>query len=343
MAYTHKQAESIARQIYDRFGDQIKVACFGSVVTPAFLAGLLGVEAGKDRRGQLLPLATRFEPGVFSQLKKVQAGTLAKYNGITKQQITGASDESLRALSTSYGLAQIMGWHVINNLKTTVGDLRDPNRHLTFAVKLLLLDAKPYLTSAAYNAVTADTNYEKAMRIWNTGSPNGNTYHVSYVADAKKVRDCYQIISAAAPAPIPVVDEPEPTVSENDEQQPPPNNSTETNVAAIPATAEVPEPEPYNNGKGFWATIKGDLVKATGGNLTVEATSQYLQQASGIPEWLIPIIKTVAIGGLIFTAGWFVFRTFHYVVDSWKQSIRTQIIAEAATDPAKANIQFVKQ
>jgi putative chitinase len=98
-------------------------------------------------------------------------------------------------------------------------------------------------------------------------------------------------------------------------------------------------PPPYN-GIGFWATIKKDLTVATGGNLTFSGISEYAQQASGWPEWVVGLIGKVAIGALIATLGYFVFRVIHYLVDGWKQRELVKLKAMINTDINRKNIEF---
>lgn len=191
--YTTAQAERIARQIFDRFGEQIRSACARSIVPKEFLAGFVGVEAGKDRAGNLKPEATRFEPGVFEDLKSLRdngycfVGGKKKinYSGVKRSQIQTATNADLRALATSYGLTQIMGWHCINNLQCTIADLRDPDKHLIYAVRLLTLVGGEYLRR---------NDFAPVLRIWNTGSPTGKTYHASYVPNALAVAAAYKEI-----------------------------------------------------------------------------------------------------------------------------------------------------
>lgn len=181
----------IARQIFDRFGSRLESVCKDSKVSPQFLAGLISNEAGKDKKGQIKENATRFEPHVFEALKDVRDGARRQYNYITRNELKDASDDAIRALATSYGLTQIMGWHVIRSLKCTVADLRNPEKHLHFAVKLLEITAGKYL---------AAREYESALRIWNTGRPNGKTYHAHYVSNALAVMSVYADLRKQSPA-----------------------------------------------------------------------------------------------------------------------------------------------
>lgn len=194
--YTPSQAKSLARQIKTRFGPRISLACAGTAIPTSFLAGLISVEAGKDRQGRLQENATRFEAHVFTALRAVREGRRAPYNRIQPQHLSGASDAALKALATSYGLGQIMGWHTVNNLKCTVADLRDPAKHLGYVVELLKINSK--------DGDFERKDYIGEWREWNSGSETGRTHDPDYVANASAVMKAYES--------LPDEPEPQPTV-----------------------------------------------------------------------------------------------------------------------------------
>lgn len=179
MKYTKAQAESIAKQIHQRFGGQI--ASVYSAVPRELLAGLIGVEAGKDRHGQLKEDARRFEPYVFERLREVRDGHRTSYNNIRRAQLKDTTDASLRALATSYGLTQIMGWWAIH-LGCTVADLRSSDKHLDYAAQLIQRNALKHIES----------NPAAVFRIWNTGRANGRTHDPDYVYNAIAVMGTYR-------------------------------------------------------------------------------------------------------------------------------------------------------
>lgn len=182
MKYSAAQARKIAQQIRSRFGDKIDSACADTIVPQSLVGGLVGVEAGKDKKGQISETATRFESHVFTKLKRVRDRQLTSYSNIRYSRLKDAPDAALKALATSYGLTQIMGYWAIH-LNTTVAELRHPETHLGYAVKLLLLNAEKYIASRNYGAV---------FRIWNSGSPTGRTHDPDYVHNASAVMDAYQ-------------------------------------------------------------------------------------------------------------------------------------------------------
>ncbi len=104
-------------------------------------------------------------------------------------------------------------------------------------------------------------------------------------------------------------------------------------------TVTVTSPEPYQ-GIGFIAVIKRDVAAIGGGNLTFQGLSEYAQQASGWPEWLVAILTKLALVALGLSVLWVVYRLVHYAVDSWKKAKKVDIEAAANTDKNRFNIEW---
>jgi hypothetical protein len=192
----------IVRQIHDRFGPQIERATRGNLVSPALLAGLTFNESGRDRAGQINPRASRFEKHVHAALKAVKDGTRRAYGRVTRADIWDASDAALRALATSHGVTQIMGYHVIHAMTdpdgsaVTVAELADTERHYAYAVQLMMADGLADLREYERATKNGDPRarkraIERLYRRWNTGSPTGKTYHTTYVPNGIKAHDLW--------------------------------------------------------------------------------------------------------------------------------------------------------
>lgn len=180
------QARRLAQQIFDRFDKQIVEATTGTNIEPAFIAGLIGNEAGKDRQGNIVRSASRFEKHVYNALRAVRDGGRPSYGGIRRSDIADASNLAIEALAHSYEATQIMGWHVVKNLHCTIADLRNPDKHFFYTVKLLQLNG--------YTRKISEDQMDREMREWNTGREGGKTYHANYVPNAQKIRAAYREI-----------------------------------------------------------------------------------------------------------------------------------------------------
>jgi len=104
-------------------------------------------------------------------------------------------------------------------------------------------------------------------------------------------------------------------------------------------TVTVTSPEPYQ-GMGFIAVIKRDIAAIGGGNLTFQGLSEYGQQASGWPEWLVAILTKLALVALGLSVLWIIYRLVHYTVDSWKKAKKVEVEAAANTDKNRFNIEW---
>jgi len=181
--YTESQAKKIAAEIFSTLREEVNAACQSSSVPPAFLASLISVE-----NPRLSATAKRFEPHVYEKLIEVRDGARASYNNVKQSQLSDAGDMAVKALAHSYGYTQIMAYWCFR-LNCTVKELRDPAKHLAFAVELLKIVAGKHLRGGDYSA---------ALRIWNTGSPTGKTHDPAYVSNALAVKEKYEALERAS-------------------------------------------------------------------------------------------------------------------------------------------------
>lgn len=200
------------RRVHGRCGDAIREACKYSSVPPEFLGALVANESGADMR------AARFEPAVYRHLKALADGKRPVYTGIRRESLDaeieemlhpksaafhavyltasfaddhGASlapgpDAALRDLATSWGLTQIMGYHMVGR-EGTVGNLLEPRFHLRVALDLLAQFSERYEVDLA-------REFEEMFRCWNTGQPYGETFHPDYVAKGRRRMEIYRLI-----------------------------------------------------------------------------------------------------------------------------------------------------
>ncbi len=160
-----------------------------SSVPPEFLGALTANESGGNSA------AVRFEPSVYRHLKAVAAGECPRYGGIDAEtlckelkevlhpktgefharflnslfapgqtgELSRLADETLRELASSWGFAQIMGFHMLGR-RGTVRDLLDPRVHFRLANQLLAEFAASY-------ELDLRREFEEMFRCWNTGRP----------------------------------------------------------------------------------------------------------------------------------------------------------------------------
>ena len=179
--------------IENKWGSVIADVCKSSSVPPAFVAALAANESGGDAS------AKRFEGAVLVTLWKVLLGRTAAYGSIRTADLvkfitgtrTGAvvapqslpadAFQRLDALATSWGLTQIMGYHVFDlnfwtdrMSMTPQSGLSDPHDNLVAAAQLLAQFAQRF-------NLDATKDFSEMFRCWNTGEPNGTTHDPAYV------------------------------------------------------------------------------------------------------------------------------------------------------------------
>lgn len=159
-----------------RWGALIAEACGASSIPPPFLAALVANESG-GREG-----ARRFEPRVFAKLKGVRNGKNRGPAPLEPRQLAGADEEALSQLATSYGLTQIMGYHVLGDRGKGTGDSTTTDPHRLLDPRFNLQNARRMLAvfCASFD-LDPRTDFEQMFRCWNTGRPDGKTFDPQYV------------------------------------------------------------------------------------------------------------------------------------------------------------------
>ncbi len=374
---TDAQARQLARQIFDKFDKQIVEATTGTAIQPAFIAGLVGNEAGKNRAGEIVRQATRFEPHVYRALVSIRDNgyrmsngrRVNHYNKIIQADIRDASDLAIRALATSYEATQIMGWHVVKNLHCTIADLRNPDKHFFYTVKLLQLHG--------YVRSLTEIEMDREMREWNTGSEVGRTYHPNYVPSARKLREAYrelektrshrrvpervnvteadlinstggvvyerfdEVSSAEIEAAVDELQAAGPVAKPfSDPQEALPHERTEAAetpqppALQTPVVVEVEAPPPT----GMMAKLKAQLAAmfafiGGGAGLKEYLGVQLSEQTVTLLKYIVPTVLVLGFIGLIV---WYVSEK----IIGWK-TLRLQ--AEIATDPERPNLKIRPQ
>jgi hypothetical protein len=182
----------LMQSIKTKWGTTIDDVCSASSIPPAFLAALVANEDGAHGGD---PAAKRFEKLALAGFWQVLMGRSASFEGIGKGDLVAYICNSpgpvytvpatiptdslnlLDGLACSWGLTQIMGWHVFD-LGVTVAELKLPSGNLRAATKLL---AK---FSARFNlGVTQQRDLGELFDAWNTGRPDGATFDPNYVTN----------------------------------------------------------------------------------------------------------------------------------------------------------------
>lgn len=164
-----------------------------SSIPESFIAALVANESGGKSD------ARRFEPKVLLALWEVLLGRKAAYGSIGRSDlvafVAGLSAapvtvpanlpadafQRVDSLATSWGLTQIMGYHVLETLHIpgyyrSVDALKEPASNLTAALNLLASFAHRF-------QLDITKEFEQLFRCWNTGQPDGKTFDPKYVVN----------------------------------------------------------------------------------------------------------------------------------------------------------------
>jgi hypothetical protein len=178
----------LMQSIQTKWGGAIAEACSTSSVPASFLAALIANETGGNSN------AKRFEKGVLAALWEVLLGRKEAYGSIQRIVLVGYvanvavpavnvpanlpadAFQRVDALATSWGLTQIMGYHILESSAPvkTIAALQDPAMHLAMALRLLAQFAAQFQLD-----VTKD--FAQMLRCWNGGHPTAVTFDPQYV------------------------------------------------------------------------------------------------------------------------------------------------------------------
>jgi hypothetical protein len=158
-------------------------------VPDAFLAALIANESGGRND------AKRFEPRVLVEIWEVLLGRKASFGSIGRADLVAyvsgfpatainppaalPADAFQRAdaLASSWGLTQIMGYHILDGQTfRSLDDLKIPERHLFQTLRILG-------EFAAEFKLDLTQDFEKLFRCWNTGKPDGKTFDPMYASN----------------------------------------------------------------------------------------------------------------------------------------------------------------
>ena len=195
--------ETLMQTIKTRWGAAIEDACHTSSVPPAFLAALVANESGGN------PDAKRFEPHVLAALWEVLQGRKATFGSIGRADLLayicsvfGPSNqpgaEAIRAalqrldgLASSWGVTQVMGYHVISRTITLTADqLANPAIALPLSIKMLADFAQRF-------QLDVTREFDLLFACWNCGHPDpSDTFDKNYCAKGVARMQLYEKLSS---------------------------------------------------------------------------------------------------------------------------------------------------
>ena len=165
------------KRALSNYGNDLKPLADAHQLDWSYLMALTVLECSGER-----PCGTRFELKRYRQLKQVRDGKRRQWDGVKRSDLTGKSNAEIRALATSWGPFQIMGYHTITMSKkgpsVTVEDLTNHNA-LAVGVRWV---------SDNYGNAIRSKRFKDAFHIHNTGRPYPKvgaprTYDPNYVSN----------------------------------------------------------------------------------------------------------------------------------------------------------------
>lgn len=115
---------------------------------------------------------------------------------------------------------------------------------------------------------------------------------------------------------------------------------TQKNEQNVHEPTAVEGPKPYND-IGLKQTLINDAKPFLPANVGLQSVSEYAQQATGWPPWVIGLITKIAIILLVVTVGWFIYRLVSFLVHRWQENERVKLTAQINSDVTRKNVEIV--
>jgi hypothetical protein len=120
---------------------------------PDYLMAVIMLESSGRKK-----VPVRYEKGIYEQLKLLQDGKIEKFENLSKSDLKGVKDKTIRALASSYGPFQIMGYkkYILN---INLDDLTGKN-NMYYAIKWIDL---------SYGEMLRNNEFKDAFHFHNAG------------------------------------------------------------------------------------------------------------------------------------------------------------------------------
>ncbi len=110
-----------------------------------------------------------------------------------------------------------------------------------------------------------------------------------------------------------------------------------TNQQDVNKPAVVEQARPYNE-IGLKDTLKNDAKPFLPANIGLQTISDYAQQATGWPPWLVAILTKLAVIALVVTIGWLIYRLVAWGMWRWQENERVKLMAGINSDPTRKDL-----
>lgn len=251
-----------------------------------------------------------------TDLGNTKAGDGFKYRGRGYVQLTG------RTNYTKYGIAS------------------DPESAKQPDTAFAVMTAGMYLGNFTGKALKdyisgKSVDYKNARRIINR--LDKADLIASYARSFEKILNASKVSAATATLPTN-----SPSKSEELQEPattPPIQVEAEIKQPEVSGTVVQPGPSPYNE-VGLKETLKGDAKAVLPANFGLQTVSEYVQQTTGWPEWIVAIATKAALVILLASIAWLLYRLVSYAFHTWRENEKQKLVAMINTDPVRKDIEI---
>lgn len=121
--------------------------------------------------------------------------------------------------------------------------------------------------------------------------------------------------------------------------QPPIQVEAEIKQPEATGTVIQAGPTPYNE-IGLKGTLKNDAKAVLPANFGLQTVSEYVQQTTGWPEWVVAIATKAALVLLLASIGWIIYRIVSYVLHNFRENEKQKLMAMINTDTTRKDLEI---
>ena len=263
----------------------------------------------------------KYTNGRYNKSHPHLSGPAGNYGAAGRNQIRKfneafALDPIAAMKSCSWGKFQIMGFnHAVCGYET-VGEFVDAmkeseGKHLDAFVEFVIAN------KLAGHLRTKD--WASFAKGYNGAGYQKNKYDTKMANAYKR----HSVVKSTSPADKPA-------------DSPP---TDDTAIAPTPPTntVAIEGVKPYRD-IGLGSVLKNDAKTILPANIGLNTVSEWIQQSTGWPQWLVDLLPKLVIVLIVCTALWLLYRVVTYVMHNFRENERVKLMAQINADPKLKDI-----
>ena len=117
----------------------------------------------------------------------------------------------------------------------------------------------------------------------------------------------------------------------------PPTDNTAITSTPPTNTVAIEGVKPYRD-IGLGGVLKNDAKTILPANIGLNTVSEWIQQSTGWPQWIVDLLPKLVVVLIICTVLWLLYRVVTYVMHNFRENERVKLLAQINADPKLKDI-----